>query len=81
MNKIIDLCSYQQAATARRQEEETQADLSERFEEIVSTEEGAAALLRCLLQDYGIQETVVTLFPFLSDGEQLRIIEKAFPSS
>lgn len=81
MNKIIDLCSYQQAATARRQEEETRADLSERFEEIVSTEEGAASLLHCLLEDYGTQETVITLFPFLSDDEQLRLIEKAFPTS
>ncbi len=80
MNNIIFFEDVQQAATMQQKTEERR-ELSERFEEIVSTEEGAGALLRCLLDDYGIQEAVVSLFPFLSDDEQLRLIEKAFPTS
>lgn len=78
MEKVILFEDVQAAANVQQKAEERQ-DIAAQLEEIVSTEEGAGALLRCVVEDYGVQEAVVSLFSFLSDEEQQRLIEKAFP--
>ena len=47
----------------------------QRLEWILSTERGAEELLRTMLDDYGVQEAVALLFPYLNDDELNRLID------
>ena len=79
MNNIILFEDVQQIASIQEKTEERR-ELSECLDEITSTEEGAGKLLRCIIDDYGIKDTLLSLFPFLSDDEQSRLMKKAFPA-
>lgn len=79
MSNIISFEDVQQLATIQEKTEERR-ELSKCLEEITSTEEGAENLLRCIIDDYGVKDTMLLLFAYLSDDEQSRLIEKASPA-
>ncbi len=50
----------------------------QRLESILKTEKGAEALVKTLIDDYGVQDVVALLFPYLSDDELNRLIDATF---
>ena len=53
-------------------------NVNEKLNAVARSADKAKVLLDCLIDDYGPQEALSMLFPFLPDEEQERLIDKAF---
>ena len=51
---------------------------AQRLESILQTEKGAEALVKTLIDDYGVQDVVALLFPYMDDDELNRLIDATF---